>query len=642
MASLGDFAQSLKEQADIVRIVGEYVKLRKSGAQNFQGLCPFHQEKTPSFSVHATRQFFHCFGCGMSGDVFAFVQKIENITFPEAVRLIAEKLKVPLPKMSYASPEEARSAKLRGGLIDIHERACTFFQEQLRRPEGAHAREYLASRGLTAEQIAEFRIGFAPDLGFVLRDVLRRQFDDEELLRESGLFSWKEKNQPPALSSQPSERPLPVAGSQLSDDGSNESPTTDKRQLTAAYSRFRNRVMFPIGNEQGKVIAFTGRTLSADEKAGPKYLNSPETPIYSKSRVLFNLDKAKEWIRKFEYAILVEGQMDCISVYSAGFQNVIASSGTAFTEVQARLLARFTKNIIVNFDPDTAGAAAAERSLALLISEDFQIKVLTLEAGLDPDLFIRRKGRDAYEDALRHSQKYFDYLVDRARALHPVRTPEGKVKALNYLLPHIQRVPSRIVRDEWANEISQRLGIDSAVLRQELRHAAGSRATSRVSVAGGGLADAERVLVRALASQDLSQSPLSSREGQDLDFEPARQAHFALSRERLHEGSSAEALINVLLLAHEQRLDPMVLPLEEADRGLLAAILMEEHEELTPELLESAIRSLRRRRGQRELDQLQRRVKELEAKEDVMSRAQLAQEKLRLRQAMRTLQESQA
>jgi DNA primase len=187
MANPGDFAYTLKEQADIVRIVGEYVTLRKSGAQNFQGLCPFHSEKTPSFSVHATRQFFHCFGCGASGDVFAFVQKIENITFPEAVRLVAEKLKIPLPKMTYSSPEEARAGKLRGGLIDIHERACAFFQEQLRRSDGAHAREYLGSRGMTPEQIAEFRIGFAPDHGFLLRDALRGQYD-EESLRESGLF----------------------------------------------------------------------------------------------------------------------------------------------------------------------------------------------------------------------------------------------------------------------------------------------------------------------------------------------------------------------------------------------------------------------------------------------------------------------
>jgi DNA primase len=625
MANPGDFAYIVKQQADIVRIVGEYMTLRKSGAQNFQGLCPFHQEKTPSFSVHAVRQFFHCFGCGASGDVFSFVQKIENITFPEAVRLIAEKLKIPLPKMSYTSPEEERQAGMRVGLIEIHERACKFFQEQLRRPEAAHAREYLASRGISPEIIAEFRMGYAPDSGFLLRDALRGQYD-EGLLRESGLFSWKDKEQ------------LPGVSSQLPEGSEATAPlTTDNRQLATMYSRFRNRVMFPITNESGKVIAFTGRTLASDEKSGPKYLNSPETPIYSKSRVLFNLDKAKEAIRKLEYAILVEGQMDCISVYTAGFRNVIASSGTAFTELQARLLGRFSKNIVVNFDPDTAGAAAAERSLALLVSEEFQIKVLTLEAGFDPDLFIRRKGVAAYGEALSHSQKYFDYLIERSRALFPARTPEGKVKALNYLLPHIQRVPSRIVRDEWANEISHRLGIESAVLRQELRHAAGSRSASRVNApAATGLTDAERVLIRALASQELSHSPVSNRDGQDLDFEPARQAHFALSRERLHAGSTAEALIDALLLAEEQGLDPMSLPLEEDARSLLATVLMDEHEELTPELLESSIRSLRKRNGQRDLEQLQRKVKELESRPDVMSKAQLAQERLRLKQAMRS------
>jgi DNA primase len=528
VANPGDFAYTVKQQADMVRIVGEYMTLRKSGAQNFQGLCPFHQEKTPSFSVHATRQFFHCFGCGASGDVFSFVQKIENISFPEAVRLIAEKLKIPLPKMNYSSPEEERQAGMRVGLIEIHERACRFFQEQLRRPEAAHAREYLASRGITPEIMAEFRMGYAPESGFLLRDSFRGQYN-EALLRESGLFSWKDKEQLSVVSSQLPEGP-----------DASVPPTTGNRQLATIYSRFRNRVMFPLTNESGKVIAFTGRTLATDEKAGPKYLNSPETPIYSKSRVLFNLDKAKEPIRKLEYAILVEGQMDCISVYTAGFRNVIASSGTAFTELQARLLGRFSKNIVVNFDPDTAGAAAAERSLALLVSEEFQIKVLTLEAGFDPDLFIRRKGKAAYGEALRHSQKYFDYLIERSRALFPARTPESKVKALNYLLPHIQRVPSRIVRDEWANEISHRLGIESAVLRQELRHAAGARSASRVSApAAMALADAERVLIRALASQELSGSPVSSRDGQDLDFEPARQAHFALSRERLHAGSAA-------------------------------------------------------------------------------------------------------
>jgi DNA primase len=681
MASPGEFAQTLKEQADIVRIVGEYVTLRKSGAQNFQGLCPFHQEKTPSFSVHATRQFFHCFGCGASGDVFSFVQKIENITFPEAVRLVAEKLKIPLPKVSYASPEEARAARLRGGLIDIHERACAFFQEQLRRPEAAHAREYLASRGLTPEHIAEFRIGYAPDSGFLLRDALRKQFDDEELLRESGLFSWKEKQWPVASGQWPEKDGAP----HTTDDALGASVpepanlATSHWQLATAYSKFRNRVMFPIANESGKIIAFTGRTLSTDEKAGPKYLNSPETPIYSKSRVLFNLDKAKEWIRKFDYAILVEGQMDCISVYNAGFRNVIASSGTAFTEVQARLLSRFSKNIVVNFDPDTAGAAAAERSLALLLSEEFQIRIFKLEEGFDPDLYIKHGGKDAYgtqltdfssslhhnvaglprwgatpeeqrefsaqrttavEGALKHSAKYFDYLIERAHAQFPVRTPEGKVKALNFLLPHVQRVPNRIVRDELANEISHRLGIESAVLRQELRHAASSRSASRVSAASaGGLTDAERVLIRALASPETSSAPASNREGEDGVFDPARQAHFALVRERLHEGSSAQALVDVLLAAHEQGLDPMSLPLDEAGRGLLAATLISEQEELTPELLESAIKSLRRRLLLRQLEDLQHQLKEAERHRDNVSAARLLQERVKLRRAMTAMGE---
>src|ERR1039457_3353912 len=193
MTSSDNFKETLKQQADIVRIVGDYVKLRKAGAQNFSGLCPFHSEKTASFSVHATRQFYHCFGCGASGDVFSFVQKVENVSFPEAVRLIAQKLGVPMPKVTFSSPAEAKEANLRGALLDIHDRATAFFQQCLRRPEGAHAREYLKGRGLDDETIARFRIGYAPDSGFLLRDALRKEFD-EELLRESGLFSWKEES----------------------------------------------------------------------------------------------------------------------------------------------------------------------------------------------------------------------------------------------------------------------------------------------------------------------------------------------------------------------------------------------------------------------------------------------------------------
>ena len=337
MANPGDFAYTLKQQADIVRIVGDYVKLKKAGAQNYSGLCPFHGEKTPSFSVHATRQFYHCFGCGVSGDVFSFVQKIENITFPESVRLVAQKLGIAMPKASFNTPGEAKEARLRGQLLDVHERAVAFFQECLRRPEGAKAREYLQGRGLDAETIAKFRIGYAPDSGFLLRDRLKSEFN-EELLRESGLFSWKEATSPesraPSDPPQKQEALSSRAEPQLRASGveaqSRTRPEPAEGNLASGsqlnmYSKFRNRVMFPITNETGKAIAFTGRTLATDEKAGPKYLNSPETAIYSKSRVLFNLDLAKEWIRKFDYAILVEGQMDCISVYAAGFHNDIES-----------------------------------------------------------------------------------------------------------------------------------------------------------------------------------------------------------------------------------------------------------------------------------------------------------------------------
>jgi DNA primase len=620
MANPGDFAYTVKQQVDIVRIVGEYVKLKKAGAQNYSGLCPFHNEKTPSFSVHATRQFYHCFGCGASGDVFGFIQAIEKITFPEALRMIAQKLGIPLPKLSYSTPAEAEQAQRRTVLLEIHERACDFFQQQLKRPEGARAREYLAGRGLNEEMIKAFRIGYAPDSGFLLRDGLRGEFE-EETLRESGLFSWKqEEGRDPSTHS-------PGKGSLAQDD---------RQKKGAMYSKFRNRVMFPITSETGRVIAFTGRTLSADEKAGPKYLNSPETPVYSKSRVLFNLDRAKEAIRKLDYAILVEGQMDCISVYAAGFHNVIASSGTAFTEPQAKLLGRFSKNAVVNFDPDTAGAKATERTLGLLVEEEFQIKVLTLEAGFDPDLFIRRKGKDAYAQALRTSQPYFSYLIDRARAQFPVRSAEGKVKAVNYLLPHIQRVPNRIVRDELALEIAQKLAIDSGVLRQELKHIATTRSSATMKApVEAQVTDAEKIFIRALTSareMQTAEAHLSARDGAEDEFDPARQAHFALSTEHLHLGLATESLIEALLDAPESA-EPLSIPMTDGDRNLLISILMKEDEELTAVRIEGATRALRRIQLRRKLEQVQL---ELQAKrsQEPGYRQALLEEKIRLKRAL--------
>ena len=592
MTTLNDFKETVRQQADIVRVVSDYVKLKKAGAQNFSGLCPFHNEKTPSFSVHATRQFFHCFGCGKSGDVFKFVQEIEKVTFGEAVRLLAHKLGIPLPKTQYSSEHEAEDAKQRGQLIEMHERACRFFEDQLRRPEAAHAREYLASRGLKEETIRTFRMGFAPDSGFPLKDFLKNEFS-EALMRESGLFSFKEGS---------------------------------ASNAAAMFSKFRNRVMFPIANENGKVIAFTGRTLAKDEKSGPKYLNSPETPVYSKSRVLYNLDRAKEAIRKLGYVIIVEGQMDCIAVYSAGFHNVVASSGTAFTETQVRLLGRFSKDIVVNFDPDTAGAAATDKSLGMLLEEEFNIRVLRLEAGFDPDLFIRKNGAEAYARALKGSQKYFDYLVERALGLFPVRTPEGKKNAVNFLLPHIHRVPSRIVRDGLAGDIAQKLGIDSTVLRQEFKSAAVSRGASGVKGAvTGGVTPSEKVLVRAATLSATDETGLRDQVLQ------------ALALEGLHAGLAAERLLQAIvenaraIERGEGVQDVMELPLENTERQMLMKIVMQEDEPLTPELLEGALDALRHRQqlSQREVD-IKRGIVEAERRNDMAALLRLKQEKLEL------------
>ncbi len=366
-----DFAQSVKQQADIVKVIEQYIRLRKAGAINYTGLCPFHKEKSPSFSVHAVRQFYHCFGCGVSGDVFSFVGKIENVGFPEAVRIVAQKCGIPLPKREFSSPEEAAGARMRARLLDLHEVATAWCEEQLRGPEGAVAREYLTGRGLDPEGIKKFRIGYAPDSFNALRDRLS-SMADAETLRASGLFSQKEH-----------------------EDGT----------LGPLYDRFRKRVMFPICNESGRVIAFTARTLETGEKPGANYINSPETPLYSKGQVLFNLDKARTAIRQMEFALLVEGQMDCISVFLRGIQNVIATSGTAFTEQQVGLLRRHTSNVVVNFDPDAAGANAAEKSISLLTEEGFTIKIVTLDGGLDPDRFIRERGVPAYVAAIRGARQ---------------------------------------------------------------------------------------------------------------------------------------------------------------------------------------------------------------------------------------------
>ena len=586
---MSDFAQTVKQQADIVKVIEGYIRLRNAGAQRFKGLCPFHKEKTPSFNVNGgSQQFFYCFGCQASGDVFSFVQKIENVSFLEAVRTVAQKCGIPLPKREFSSPEEAEGARMRAKLLELHETAATWFEEQMRGPEGALAREYLAGRGLDPKGIEKFRIGYAPDSFNALRDRLSGMAD-EEALRSSGLFSSKEQ-----------------------EDGGHG----------RLYDRFRKRVVFPISNEGGRVIAFTARTLGVateGEKAGPKYINSPETPLYSKGQVLFNLDKARTSIRQHEFALLVEGQMDCISVFLRGIQNVIATSGTAFTEQQVAILKRHTSNVIVNFDPDAAGANAAEKSIALLTEESFSIKLVTLEGGLDPDRFIRERGVEAYKEAIRGARRQSDYLIERARMQFPGASAEQKVKALNFLLPHIRRIPEKLARDQFAGDAAQKLGIDSAVLREELRQAALKR-RDRVETRPAALTEVDLVLLRALANTDIEGANERSLAAKAILEQPAWFEHLA----------SFPAL---QVLAVREARDPMDVVDDPGQKALLAEALFRE----TRRTVEGALQEVQERAVESQLRDLRAQIAEAERQGDYAELAVLTQQKLELDRALRQL-----
>jgi DNA primase len=579
---VSDFAQSVKQQADIVKVIEGYIRLRKGGAQNFTGLCPFHKEKTPSFNVNATRQFFYCFGCQVTGDVFTFVGRIENVGFPEAVRIVAQKCGIPLPKREYSSPEEAAGARLRAKLLDLHEAATAWFEEQLRGPEGTLAREYLVGRGLDPKGIKEFHIGYAPDSFHALEERLS-SIADSATLRASGLFSSKEH-----------------------EDGT-QGPL---------YDRFRKRVMFPIANESGRVIAFTARTLETGEKAGPKYINSPETPLYSKSQVLFNLDKARSVIRQAGFALLVEGQMDCISVFLRGIQNVIATSGTAFTEQQVAILKRHTSNVVVNFDPDTAGANAAEKSIALLTEEGFSIRIVTLDGGLDPDRYIRERGVETYLQAVRGARPQADYLIERARQMFPGGGAEQKVKAMNFLLPHIRQMPEKLARDQFAADAAQKLGIDSAVLREELRQAALKR-RDRIEVRAAVLTEVEKVLLRALAIVDPDYQRARRRAADAIVQQPSW----------FEELRSFEAM---KALAQREANDPMAVVDDPAQQALLAEALLGETRPPEETEVSSSLQQVQERTIERRLRKVRGSIAEAERRADFAELAVLMQQKLAL------------
>jgi len=560
MAEAGSFADKVKQQADIVRVVGEYVRLKKSG-QNFTGLCPFHGEKTPSFAVHPVKQIFHCFGCGKGGDVFSFVMEMEKCQFPEAVRIVAEKCGIAIPRPKERSPEERKENQQRAALVEMHREAQAFFVKQLETTaEGKAARAYLEDRGLNAEAIARFGIGYAPSGGDALLRYLRQKYA-EKLLVDSGLVSRDESGR--------------------------------------LFDRFRRRITFAIANESGKIVAFGCRALGDDL---PKYLNSPETPIYSKSNVLYYMDRAKDAIRRQDFAVLVEGYMDAIAVARAGINNVVASCGTSLAEPQIKLLGRFTKRVIVNYDPDAAGQAATERSISLLLEQDFEVRVLALPAigdkKADPDLFIREKGTEAYIKALKDAPPYVDYLIARARQMD-LTTGEGKLRALNFLMPYLQKIPNRLLRSEWATRISQQLRIDEPVLRAALSKAATERRSevkTQPELVGKSAKPIERRLIRMLMEAEEFRRELAQR----------------LQQGGLYRGLETEKVFAALIVAalSDQPMQATEIGalLEERDRRILFEILFEPAQEGTWEEAESCLEVLRRRLIEQELAEVQQSI----------------------------------
>jgi DNA primase len=583
MAEAGSFAERVKQQADIVRVVSEYVRLKKTG-KDFSGLCPFHQEKTPSFTVSPLKQIFYCFGCGKGGDVFNFVMDVEKSAFPEAVRSVAEKCGIAIPRPRERSPEERQENQQRSALVEMHREAQTFFTKQISGTlEGKAARAYLEDRGLDKDAIERFGIGYAPSAGDALTRSLKQKYS-EKLLAESGLVSRGEQ------------------GGKL-------------------FDRFRRRITFPIANDSGKIVAFGARALG-DEM--PKYMNSPETPIYSKSNVLYHMDRAKEALRRSDFAVLVEGYMDAIAVARAGISNVVASCGTSLAEPQIKLLSRFTKRVIVNYDPDNAGQAATERSVSLLLEQDFEVRVLALppvgDKKADPDLFIRERGVEEYTKLLKDAPPYVDYLIARARKMD-LTTGEGKRRAVNFLLPYVQKIPNTILRSEWATRIAQQLHLDEPVLRAALSKAATQRHSElkiQPELVGRSAKPVERRLIRMLAEAEGFRRELAQRL-------QAAQLYHGLETEKVFAALIAASLADEPIEATE-----VAAHLEERDRRILFEILFEQASEPTWEEAVSCVEALQHRQAERELADVQRSIEAnppvtemrglLEKKQDLMRR----------------------
>lgn len=421
--------EQIRAASDIVDVIGSYVPLKRAGG-SFVALCPFHKEKTPSFHVNPQRQIYHCFGCGKGGDVFSFVKEYENLDFPEAVRRLADRAKIPLEYEKGGGDHQSRDLKDR--LLQIHEQIAQRWQNALaNEASGQVARDYLAKRGVSAEAVKLFRLGAAPDLWDDTVNWAKNKDYELPLIEKAGLILRKE--------------------------GSDH-----------YYDRFRGRLMFPICDEQGRVVGFSGRILSGDEKSA-KYVNSPETPIFTKSKVFFGLDKSKRALLDAGYAVVCEGQLDLIACFMSGVQNIVAPQGTAFTSDHARILKRYVEEVVLCFDSDEAGQNAAVRSLDHLLASGLAARVAVVPAPHDPDSFIKAEGGEAFKQLIEGAEGFFDYYLKRLCATNEVTTDKGRLAVLRGMAEAVHKTGNVVLIDKYAQKTALRLGVAPDAVRAEFR-----------------------------------------------------------------------------------------------------------------------------------------------------------------------------
>ncbi|MDQ2936089.1 MAG: DNA primase [Acidobacteriota bacterium] len=591
------FIDDLKRQADIVRVVQDYVQLKKKGA-NWMACCPFHKEKTPSFSVSPAKEIFYCFGCHKGGSVFNFVMEMERVSFPDAIKLVAEKSGVPLPKLIDDSRFEARRNEA-DEVIELNKWALEWWEQQLESGgEGRIARDYLLRREITEETTKTFRLGYAPDSWDALSIYLRQKGASQEQIERSGLVVKKEEG--------------------------------------GSYDRFRGRLIFPVMDLQGKPIAFGGRTLKNEDA---KYINSPETSAYIKGRNLFGLNLTRDEIRKQGFAILVEGFLDLIVPYQFGVRNVVASLGTALTPPQVKLLGRFARKVVLNYDGDPAGVQAAKKAIEILLAEDLEVKILVLPDNADPDEFIRKSGASEYHRQRGEAQPYLQFVIDQAVRDRKLSNPADKEAAINEVLPYVHAVRSRIQKREYFDIAMDSLRIGDAALRRELWHSirmgtgearpAGEKTVRRTQIKP--TVAEQRLLELLLAEEELRRAVLPKLEPGDYDDLPT-----ALVFRALIDGEREGVTIDFDFLSKKTEGDPI--------SELLPSLLMSEFESSVEEqpsarqlAAERCIDALRLMKVDRRISELTSEMAAAERDGEIERRDRLSTEHVELARRRSTL-----